>query len=80
MIIFRLLTKPVNVNEKVGSSFENALMIASHRGYDDIVQVLIEKGAGLDEKDTTDLSALMYATIENRISTVELLLHGYRCF
>ena len=65
----------VNIKNKKGQTF---LMIASEKGYKNIVSYLIEKGADINIKDKNNWTALMYAVkhIYNNVVIDELLKYN----
>lgn len=50
------------------------LHLAAERGYNDIVELLLSKGANVNAKDNITMTPLHRAAIEGHYSTVELLL------
>lgn len=66
----------VNAKSEDGTT---ALHIASYCGYDDVVGMLIDKGADVDSKDAQGYNPLHQACAGNRPSTVSLLISRYDC-
>ncbi|MCJ1384551.1 hypothetical protein MMC17_007668 [Xylographa soralifera] len=50
------------------------LHIASHRGHDKIVRILLEREVNMDERDSSGRTALQLAAIHGHTTVVELLL------
>ena len=50
-----------------------ALMVASHKGYRDVVQALIAAGANVTAKDTRGKTALVWASKDSRERVARLL-------
>ena len=68
----RLISGGVDVN---GSSNDwTALMRASQRGYQAIVEVLLESGAVVDQADDNGWTAFVHAAVWNQVETVKLVL------
>ncbi|HEX3821613.1 MAG TPA: ankyrin repeat domain-containing protein [Candidatus Sulfotelmatobacter sp.] len=53
---------------------ERALMWSSEYGRTDVVEFLLEKGASLDSRESTGLTALHWAIIGGQLDTIKLLL------
>ena len=73
-IIQKLLERGADVNEHHGRFGETALHRAALHGYDEIIQMLLQAGAGLDSVDCEGKTAFNYAVRFQNISTVSLLL------
>ena len=67
-----LFSKPCLVN--MSKNGWTPLMIASSEGYDDLVSVLLQHGARLEDAHNTGATALTLAVDNNHLSTVTLLL------
>lgn len=50
------------------------LHLASERGHQNVVRLLVEYGADLEQRDSKGLTALNHASIEGREAAVKLLL------
>ena len=57
-----------------GNNWHSLLMVASSRGDDDIVELLLRHGADIDKESTDHKYALLLAIKKGYVSTVELLL------
>jgi serine/threonine-protein phosphatase 6 regulatory ankyrin repeat subunit B len=73
-IIERLLELGADVNLKSLLDGYNAIMCASRKGYRDIVELLLDRGANIHEKNNKGINALMCASSEGHKDIVELLL------
>jgi len=58
---------------------QTALMLASSRGRDDVVEMLLEAGADVNAQDDDGSTALMCAAEHGAISVVKLLLAHPDC-
>lgn len=73
----KLLDKGVDVNARSGDYDNTPLIMACKYGCDNVVQYLLDNGAGIDMVDCNGWSALMYAAFYGYESTVNILLdHG----
>ena len=57
-----------------GNNWRSLLMVASSRGDNDIVELLLRHGADIDKESTDGKYALLFAIEKGHVSTVELLL------
>lgn len=73
-IIERLLELGADVNLKSLLDGYNAIMCASRKGYRDIVELLLDRGANIHEKNNNGINALIYASSKGHKDIVELLL------
>lgn len=74
-----LINKKVNVNakDKYSRDGKTALIVAAEHGHKDVVELLLEHGANVNEKDEDGWTALIYAAVNDYKDVVELLLkHG----
>lgn len=63
------------INEKINNALRrNALMVASFEGHLDIVQLLLDNGAEVNDVDSTGMTALMLAAERGHLEIVKLLL------
>ena len=63
------------INEKINNALRrNALMVASFEGHLDIVQLLLDNGAKVNDVDSTGMTALMLAAERGHLEIVKLLL------
>lgn len=69
-----LLTNGANPNGNDRVLDKRPLILAAHRGYTSIVELLLDHGATLEVSDSVGLSALYWATSENEVEIVRLLL------
>lgn len=77
--VFEILNKGLNVDvrfERDESEFsgKTVLMVASSRGYHEMVEALIKRGANVNLKRYTGDTALMMAAGSDNINTVKVLL------
>ena len=70
----KLIDGGANVNEKVSHFDRTPLHVASSLGFDQMVELLISKGACIEAKDTQDCTPLQMAIKTNRKEIVDLLL------
>lgn len=67
----------IDINAKKGKFETTVLMEAAVRGSLELLDLFIERGADLNEKDKDGWTALMAATIQGHLQVVEqLLAHG----
>ena len=64
----------IDVNIKSGNN-QTPLMIASNYGLVDIIRILVERGALINEQDDTKFSALLYSVKQGRIPQFAYLIH-----
>ena len=57
-----------------GDAWWSPLMVASSRGHDDIVELLLRHGADIDAESSDHKYALLLAIKKGHVSTVKLLL------
>ena len=69
-----LIDGGAKVNEKVSYLDRTPLHVASSLGFDQMVELLISKGACIEAKDTQDCTPLHIAIKTNRKEIVEVLL------
>lgn len=62
----------VNIRSK---NDQTSLMIACNYGYLEIIRILVERGAQINEQDNTKFSALLYSVKQGRIPQIAYLLH-----
>lgn len=79
--VLQLLDAGVNVNasfqrDESELSGKTALMIASSRGYSDLVEKLISRGADVNRKHYSGQTALMFAAHGGDVSTIKALLRA----
>lgn len=79
--VFELLNAGVNINatyqrDESELSGKTALMIASSRGYSDMVEKLISRGARVDHKHYSGETALMFAAYSGDVNTIKALLRA----
>lgn len=67
------LADGANVNAKDGRFSVSALMLASSKGYIEVVELLVNRGADMDAKDDEGLTALWYARRANRSDVMAFL-------
>lgn len=60
--------------EKTNRSGHTPLIIAAAKGYDDLVEALLAKGACVNVRDKSGRSPLMYASMKNRVRILEMLV------
>ena len=70
----KLVDGGANVNEKVSYFHRTPLHVASSLGFDQMVELLISKGANIVAKDTQDCTPLHIAIKTNRKEIVDLLI------
>ena len=70
-----LIESGANVNDKDNNSM-TALMLASIKGYENIVKLLIESGTNVNEKNYDGYTALMWASINGHKNIVKLLIES----
>lgn len=72
-----VLLKTGNVDAKGGKQNSTPLIIASRRGYYEIVKLLLDNGANINLKNDLGVTALMSAARGDNVETIKLLLsHG----
>jgi ankyrin repeat protein len=72
--VTRLLERP-DINIKFKNIYgRSSLMEASSKGYFDIVKLLLDRGATIDDKDNAGFNSLMLASQGGHLAIVELLL------
>lgn len=73
----KLLLSGMNPNQgdftRYWGSQRTAIMVAAEKGYQDIVQMLIEAGADVNKKDPTHNTALILAAARNNTDCVRIL-------
>lgn len=69
-----MVNQGFRVNYSVKATMETALIVASKKGYVDVVELLIESGASVTMTDHQYLSALDYACQHFHLQVVELLM------
>jgi ankyrin repeat protein len=79
--VLQLLNAGVNVNasfqrDESELSGKTALMIASSRGYSDMVEKLISRGADVNRKHYSGTTALMFAAGSGDVNTIKALLRA----
>jgi ankyrin repeat protein len=72
-----LLESGVDVDTEDSKQHATALMWAAHEGYPDVVELLIEHGAGINKRKSTGETALWFAAQQGRLEVVKVLVqHG----
>jgi ankyrin repeat protein len=66
--------KMVDLLINKGASLNNALIVASHHGYIDIVKRLIAEGADVNTRNKKGYTALIFAASQNYIDVVKFLV------
>ncbi len=57
-----------------GCGLQKPLILAAERGEDEIVQLLVERGAKLEARDEGGATALLWATVNKYVKTREILI------
>lgn len=70
----RLLGGGANPNAAQEKGAETCLILASRKGHNAVVQLLVEKGAEIDKKDGIGSTALMYASFMGQSDIASLLI------
>lgn len=68
-----LLERGANPNNRVGSKEATALILAAQKGHDDIIQLLVSRGAEIDAQNTDGVTAVFMAALNGHLSTIRLL-------
>ena len=73
-IIERLLDLDASLVDCKNSYLQTPLILAILHGHDKVAELLLNRGAGINEKDNYECSPLHYASSYGRVGIVELLL------
>ncbi|KAL9078439.1 MAG: hypothetical protein Q9157_002628 [Trypethelium eluteriae] len=77
MEILRLLEQRVNIEERHESSGRTALAVAAHCGNEEVVSLLLQRGADVNVLDSSDMTPLHLAASRDHYSIVQLLLDDH---
>ena len=69
-----LIAKGANVNAKVNEAGRTALILATERGYIEIVKLLLDKGVDVNTRYNAGQTALMIASYQGYIEIVRALI------
>jgi hypothetical protein len=69
----RLLVQGADPNFETGPKCATPILIAAHRGYTDVVRILISTGANINKQNTDGLTPLMAASMSGHVETLTVL-------
>lgn len=72
-----LLDQRSDINARHVQSGRNALAVASHCGNEDVVRLLLQYGATVNEHDASSFTPLHLASLRGHINVVEMLLQEH---
>lgn len=72
-----LLDQRSDINARHHQSGRNALAVAAHCGNEDVVRLLLQYGATVNERDASQLTPLHLASLRGHLGVVELLLQEH---
>jgi len=73
-IVDRLIKAGIDINDNQQGRESTALILASHQGHVDVMDLLLSLGADTEAKDRNGETALMMACQEGRVDVLDLLL------
>ena len=77
MEVLRLLEQRVDIEQRHESSGRTALAVAAHCGNDEIVSLLLQRGAQVDVLDSSNMTPLHLAASRDHYGIVQLLLDDH---
>jgi ankyrin repeat protein len=74
-----LLERGASANYRAGPKRATALILAAQKGQDDVIQMLVARGAEIDAQNTDGVTAVFLAALNGHVSSTRLLArHGAR--